>query len=160
MDKATYWSSKPRQPSYHAITFAHSAFAAPIRLVANVFEAVTLAGNVHQPAPMQINPPQVTSDGQPKLRLSFPRRVVGRQFKAGLAAVRAAGTLEPIVVTYAVFLADKTAPEVTWTLYASDAGGVSFGAETVQVDATLDNPMRRAVAPIYLPTVFTGLKVQ
>lgn len=158
MDRATFWATKPKLASYHAVTFTHAAFSAPIRLVANVFAPVTLAGNVHTPAPMQIDPPQISSEGQPKLRLSFPRKVVGRQFKQQLALVAASGSRAPVVVTYAVFLGDTAAPEVAWTLYAADSGGVTFGADTVQLLATLDNPMRRSVAPIYDPQVFTGLR--
>lgn len=158
MDKAEFWATKSPLPEYHAITFEHPAFDAPIRLVANVFAEVTLGGNVHTPAPMTIRPPETTSDVQPKLTLRFPRPVVGRQFKQQLALIAAAGSRDPIVVTYDVYTGDVSAPTVSWALYAADAAGVSFSSDTVQVSATLDNPMTRAVAPVYLPETFTGLQ--
>lgn len=158
MDKRLFWTTKPRRPEFHAVVFTHPAFLQPIRLVANVFEVVRLGGFEHAPAPMQIDPPQISSEGQPKLRLSFPRKAVGRRFKQELARVTASGLREPITVVYSVYLDDTAAPQVSWTLYAADSGGVTFGADTVQLLATLDNPMRRSVAPIYDPQVFTGLR--
>lgn len=157
MDKAEFWSKKSPLPEYHAVSFAHPAFSETFRLVANQFAAVTLAGNVHTPCAMSINPPETRSDANPRLTLAFPRQVVGRQFKQQLALT--AGSRDPITITYAVFCGDTTTPEVTWTLYASDQGGIQFTADTVQVVATVDNPMRRAVAPVYDPATFTGLEI-
>lgn len=159
MDKRLFWSGKSPLPEWHGITFDHPTFTAPIRLVANQFAPVTLGGAVHMPAPMSIRPPESKGDTQPKLTLVFPRAVVGREFKRQLRAIAAAGSRAPILVTYAIYLGDTAAPQVTWGLYASDPGGVAFSAEGVQVTATDDNPMRRAVAPIYDPSVFTGLEI-
>lgn len=159
MDKREFWSSKSPLPEFHAITFEHTAFSVPFRLVANQFAEVTLGGHVHTPAPMTIKAPDSKGDVQPKLTLAFPRQVVGREFKRQLRLVTASGSREPIRVTYAIYLGDKLTPEIEWRLYAAEAGGVAFGQDTVQVTATDDNPMRRAVAPIYEPGVFTGLEL-
>lgn len=157
MDKATFWATKNPGPQYETVTFEHPAFDAPFRLVANEFAPITLGGQVYQPAPMTIQPPEQKSDTQPKLTLSFPRQVVGRAFKQQLAKIAAAGSREPIIVTYALFLGNSAAPALTWQLYASDAGGVAFNADTVQVNATDDNPMRLSCAPVYDPAIYTGL---
>lgn len=159
MDKRQFWSTKSPLPEFHSISFEHPAFEAPFRLVANQFEPVTLAGAVHTPAPMTIQPPEQTTEATPTLTLSFPRGIVGREFKRQLRRITAAGSRAPIVVTYAVFLGDTSAPQVTWRLYVAEAGGVSFSADAVSVKATLDNPLRRAVAPCYTPDVFTGLEL-
>lgn len=159
MDKETFWATKSPLAEYHAISFEHPAFDAPVRLVANQFAAVTLGGFEHIPAPMTIKPPESKGDSQPKLTMTFPRQVVGRQFKQQLGRIVAAGSRAPIVVTYSVYLGDTTAPQITWRLYASDAGGVAFNGDGVQVTATEDNIMRRTVAPIYDPSVFTGLEL-
>ena len=159
MDKATFWATKSPLAEFHAITFAHPAFSQAFRLVANQFAPVTLGGQVYQPAPMQIKPPDSKSDAQPKLTMVFPRQVVGRQFKQELKRVTDSGSREPIAVTYSVYLGDTSAPQIEWNLYASESSGVSFGADGVQVTATEDNIMRRAVAPIYTPDVFTGLEL-
>lgn len=159
MDRATFWATKSPLPEFHAVVFEHPAFSDVFRLVGNVFEPVTLGGSVHQPAPMTIQPPEQTSDATPAMTLNFPRAALGRQFKAELRRVVAAGSRDPIRVTYAVYLGDTSAPQVAWGLYVSDKGGISFNAEAVTVKATLDNPMRRAVAPIYDPAVFTGLEI-
>lgn len=159
MDKEVYWSTKSPLPEWHAITFEHPAFEAPFRLVANQFAEVTLGGQVHTPAPMTIKPPDQAADGQPKLTMAFPRQVVGREFKRQLALITAAGSREPITVTYEVYLGDTVTPEMSWVLYAAEAGGVQFSVDTVQVTATDDNPLRRSVAVIYDPSVFTGLEI-
>lgn len=159
MDKAEFWSTKAKLPEYHAVVFEHPAFEAPFRLVANVFEEVTLSGAVHIPAPMQIKPPDTVGNGQPMLTLAFPRIVVGREFKRQLKRIAASGSRAPITVTYNVYLDDVTAPQLSWKLYAAESGGIVFGADQVQVSATDDNLMRRAVAPIYDPSVWTGLEL-
>jgi len=158
MDKAEYWSTKSPLPTYETITFDHPEFDAAIRLVAGMYADTTLGGEVYTPAPMTIKPPDQKGAVQPKMTISFPRQVVGRAFKQQLALVAASGSREPITVTYAVFLGDTAAPEVTWSLYVSDQAGVGFNADAVQVTATLDNPLRRDVAPVYTPETFTGLE--
>lgn len=156
---AEFWSSKRRKARYDTIAFAHPEFDATFRLVANVFAAVTLGGNVYTPAPMDIGPPSQNGDAQPRLTITFPRAVVGRQFKQQLRLIDAAGSRDPIEVTYAIWLEDTDAPKVSWLLYAADKGGIRFNAEAVQVSASLDNPMTRFGQPIYDPGVFTGLQV-
>lgn len=158
MDKREFWAQKPALPEYHAITFDHPDLAAPVRLVANQFAAVTLGGNSHAPVAMQLQPPDSRSDGNATLRMAFSRPVVGRQFKAALRTIAEAGSREPITVQYAVYLGDTSTPEITWDLYVAEAGGVTFRGDTVQVVATLDNPMRSDVSTIYDPTVYTGLQ--
>ena len=81
MDKAEFWATKNLRARFETVTFSHASFSAPIRLVKDVFEDVTLGGNVYTAAPMDIKPPEQKSDTQPKLTISFPRPVVGRQFK-------------------------------------------------------------------------------
>lgn len=158
MDRRTYWATKSPLPEFWAITFEHPAFDAAIRLVANVFAEVTLGGNVHRPAPMTIKPPDNKAGAQPRLTVGFPRQVVGREFKQQLALVTAAGSREPITVTFDQYLGVTDAAQTTWVLYASDAGGVSFTTDQVQVSATLDNPLLRTAALIYDPAVWTGLQ--
>ena len=155
---AEFWAQKRRRARFDTVVFDHPEFDAPFRLVANVFAAVTLGGDSYTPAPMQISPPSQDGDAQPRLTLTFPRAVVGRQFKQQLRLIEAAGSRDPIEVTYAIWLEDTDAPKVTWNLYAADRGGVRFNAEAVQVVAQLDNPMNRFGQPIYDPAVFTGLQ--
>ncbi len=158
MDRREFWTTKSPLAEYHAVTFEHPAFDAPIRLVANQFAPVTLAGEVHDPAPMSIKPPEAKGDSRPRMTIAFPRQVVGREFKRQLRLVTASGSRAPITVTYALFLGVVDEPQRTFTLYVADAGGVAFNAESVQVTATDDNPMRRTAGVIYEPGVFTGLE--
>lgn len=157
MTKEEFWATKSPLPEYHTITFEHPAFDAPIRLVANQFASVVLGGFAHMPAPMTIKPPDQTGNAQAKLTMTFPRQVVGREFKRQLALV--GGSRVPITVRYQVYLEDLAVPALSWNLYVSDSGGVTFTADGVQVTATDDNPMRRPAAEIYDPSVFTGLEI-
>lgn len=91
--------------------------------------------------------------------MSFPRQVVGREFKRQLRLIQASGSREPIAVTYAIYMGDTAAPEMTWSLYAAEAGGVQFSTDAVQVVATDNNPMRLSASVIYDPSVFTGLEL-
>lgn len=158
MDRREFYATKSPAPVYETVSFSHPAFDATFRLLSNKFEAVTLGGHSYTPAPMTIKTPSNKGGERPRLTLAFPRQVVGREFKRQLALLKASGSREPIAVTYAAWLGDTDAPKVTWNLYVADEGGVSFSTGSVQVEATLDNPLRRAVAPIYTPEVFTGLE--
>ena len=159
MDRAEFYATKNPGAVYETVAFDHPEFTAPFRLVANKFEAVTLGGDEYTPAPMTVKPPAQKGGERPRMTIAFPRQVVGRQFKQQLALIAAAGSREPIAITYAVWLAETDAPKVTWELYASDQGGIGFNTTQVQVQATMDNPMTRAVAPTYDPGVFTGLEL-
>lgn len=158
MDRREFWTTKSPLAEYHAVTFEHPEFDAPFRLVANQFAPITLAGQVHTPAPMNIRKPESKSDSQPRMTLAFPRQVVGREFKRQLAKIAAAGSRAPITVTYALYLGAVDAPQQVITLYVADAAGVAFNTDTVQVTATDDNPMRRAAGITYEPEIFTGLE--
>lgn len=158
MDAREFWTTRSPLPEYEAITFEHPAFDAPIRIVANEFAEVVLGGHVHTPAPMAIKPPDQAGGAQPRLTMTFPRAVVGRDFKRALQLVAASGSREPIDVTYALYLGDTAAPSITWELYVAEAGGVVFGADGVQVTATDSNPMRLNASTIYDPAVWTGLE--
>ena len=159
MDKRTFWATKSPLPQFETVTFSHPSFDAPIRLVANQFAPVILGGQTHTPAAMMIKPPEQTGAAQARLTANFPRQVVGREFKRQLKKVRAYPTPQPIAVEYALYLGETDAPKQTWQLYISDASGVQFNADVVQVVAQDDNPMRRAVAPVYDPNVWTGLEL-
>jgi hypothetical protein len=157
MDKTLFWSSKSPLAEYHAVVFSHPAMNT-FRLVANQFEAVMLGGEYHIPAPMQIKPPDQGGDANARMTLSFPRAVVGSEFRKQLKLVQAYATIEPISVTYSVYLGEVASPEIVWPLYVSDQSGIQFTQNAVQVTATDTNPMRRRAAEIYTPDVFTGLE--
>lgn len=158
MDKAEFWATKPKLATFQTVTFSHPAWAFPIRLVANVFDSVTLGGESYTPAPMTIEPPQKNGEAGVVMTIGLPRQVVGRQFKSKLREIVATGSREPIGILYAEWLGEIDAPKVTWPLFVADQQGVAFNSTTVQVRGSIDNPMRRNVAPIYDPAVFTGLQ--
>ena len=157
MDRREFWATKAVVPVWHAVVFSHPAMAAPIRLVANQFEPVTLSGQAHTPAPMSVQLPESSGSASPKLTVSFPRQVVGREFKRQMAIIAASGSREPITVELSIYYGSTAAPDSSWTLYVAEQGGITFGRDAVQVVASDDNPMRYSVALIYDPVVFSGL---
>lgn len=159
MEAREFWTTKSPLPEFHAVVFEHPAFGQAFHLVANQFQPVVLSGVEHIPTPMTVKPPDQTGDATAKLSITFPRVVVGREFKRKLALVRASGSRQPIVVRYRVYLGETSAPKVTWNLYAAEGQGINFTPDAVQVQATADNPMRRLAGPVYDPSVFTGLQL-
>lgn len=159
MDRATFWATKSPLPEFHSFIFEHPAFDTPFALVANQFEPVVLGGVSHIPVAMSIKKPDLKSDAQPKLSASFARQQVGRDFKRQLKKVRDAAIPKPIRLTYATYLGDTDVPEIVWRVFVSEGGGITFANDAVQINATVDNPMRRAVAPEYDPSIFTGLEI-
>jgi hypothetical protein len=157
MTPAEFYATKSPDPEYHGIVFDHPNFDGPVRLVANQFAEVTLGGFVHTPAPITLREPDQTGDATEQLRVAFPRQVVGREFKRKLKLIGA--SRDPISVVYSKYLDDLMTPAKSWNLYASDAGGITFTADSVQVNATASNPMRRAAGVIYDPSEFTGLEL-
>lgn len=159
MTPQEFWATKSKRPEFLAVVFEHPEFEEPIRLVANQFEPVTLGGSVHTPCSMVISPPEQSNEPIASLKVSFPRAVVGREFKRKLKSITAAGRLAPITVSYRHYIGtDLDLPAMSWVLYVGKSGGVVFTPEVVQVTATDANPMRLSAAEIYDPTVFTGLQ--
>lgn len=160
MSQREFWTTKNPAPEYEALTFTHDDFSQPFRIVANKFEDVTLGGYLHQAVRMDITLPEVGNNKGGSMAIKFPRIVVGRTFSQQLRRITLAGRYKPITVQYARYQSpDITTPVQTLMLYVSGNDGVSMNADSVQVTATVDNPMRRSVARIYDVSVFTGLEL-
>lgn len=158
MTPAEFWATKSKRPEYLVVIFEHPEFEDAIRLVADQFAPVTLGGHACTPVAMQVAPPEQTAEPVAKLKVTFPRVVVGREFKRRLREITSAGRLSPITVTYQHFIGtDLAIPAMSWVLYVAKDGGIVFTTDSVQVTATDVNPMRLSASEIYDPTVYTGL---
>jgi hypothetical protein len=159
MTKQVFWSTKSRLAEYDTVEFDHDDFAAPIRLVANQFEDVTLGGNLHTACRMDVTPPEQSTDPTATMTISFPRIVVGRQFKTALRQITDAGRMSAIAVTYRHWIGtDLTTPVIEHQLWVSSEAGVVFNSDIVSVKATELNPMRSDVSIMYNPDIWTGLQ--
>lgn len=157
MTKEEFWTQKKSLPEYWTVKFAHPGFG-EIRLAANQFQDLTLAGNFYKPCQMSINPPEESRTSDPQLSVSFPRIVVGREFKNALTGISLSGQQIPVGVNFSKWIgSDLSAPIESHDLYLSDNAGVTFGNESVQVKATDDNSIRRDVSVTYTAEEFTGL---
>ena len=160
MSQREFWTTKNPAPEYEALTFTHDDFSQPFRIVANQFENVTLGGFEHTAVAMDITLPPVGQSASGSMTIKFPRIVVGRVFSQELRRITLAGRMQAITVQYARYQSPNlTTPVQTLTLYVSGNDGVAMGADSVQVNATIDNPMRRNVARICDVQVFTGLEL-
>lgn len=156
MDRRTYEATKSPLPTYHAVVIEHPLLPGPLRYVADQFAPVALGGHEHAPMPMQIQPPDRIGPAAPRLVVTMPRAAVGRTFKQMLRAISAAASRAPIRVTYCTYTGGTAAPGEVWRMYA---GAIAFDAESVEASCTDSNPMQRYPAPIYDPSVFTGLEL-
>lgn len=153
-----FYSAKSYQPEYTCITFEHPDVDT-FYLVANQYENITLGGIERTACPMSVVEPEQSSTPTSEITISFPRIVVGTQFKAAILAITQAGTMEPITMTLEHFIGpDLVNPDRIFTLYVSDDGGIVFSNDSVQVKCSDVNPMRRRVRRTYEPKDFTGLK--
>jgi len=159
MDKREFWSTKSVNPEYFTVTFYHSAFGY-YRLVDAKFSDVTLGGNLFKACTMKINPPDIGKDPVSSFSVSFPRIVVGREFKQAMNKISLTGSFEPIKATYTHWIG-ATLSDVAFSidLYVSDKGGIAFNGDSVTVKATDDNPMRLDVSTIFTIEDFSGLEM-
>lgn len=159
MTRATFYTQKPTLPEYWTVTFSHPEFGT-IRLAANQFDDVVLGGNTFTACQMTIDPPDESRTSEPQLSVSFPRIVVGREFKNKLKLISVGGRLTPITVIFEKWLGENLlTPSESHTLYVSDESGISFTADVVQVTATDGNSIRFDVSRIYTVAEYTGLSI-
>lgn len=156
--QAEFWTQKKRRPEYHCMTFSHSSWSAPIRLVINQYSNITLNGNVYTATSAEITPPSQNADDAATASISFPRQVVGREFKQALQSIVSAGKITPITATYEHFIDGITAPVRSQRLWVSESGGILWNATTVSVKCTDKNPLRRDISTKYDVDIFTGLR--
>ena len=157
MTKEEFWTQKKSLPEYWTVTFNHFQFGT-IRLAANQFADIVLGGNTFTACAMNIEPPDESRTSEPTLSVSFPRIVVGREFKQKLKLITTGGRQSPISVTFEKWLGDNlTTPIESHLLYVSDDNGIAFGTDTVQVKAVDDNSVRFDVSRIYTVAEYTGL---
>lgn len=150
-----FWAQKPVRQVYETIQFAHSAIGS-IYLVSNVHQDVSLGGTLYTATRMDISRPAQGRDPIPRLRMAFPRIIVGQQFAVALKRIETSGVLEPIAVTYKLWIDGTVINEIT--LWVDDQDGVSMDAKNVTVTAADDNPMRRNISIIYDVATWTGLE--
>lgn len=162
-EQREFFTQKNPAEEYDTVTFNHSEFREPVRLVLNQFKPIVFGSNEYIPVAAKINLPDQGSELTPKLTIQFSRIYVGDEFKKIINSISPFGWQEPISMTYEQYnelSMDK--PTQRYALYVSESG-VRFNRTTVEISASDDNPMILAKPrntesnPIYTLEEYRGL---
>lgn len=159
MTNITFWTQKPNDViRYETVVFSHPDID-DVLLVANQYDAALLGGNTYKPVRMEVKLPEQDKDPIASVSVSFPRAVVGEEFKQALKQINPFNRIIPISMTVSVWLSsDIATPQQSWSLFVGE-DGIAMTGESVQVTGTDDNPMVYDISTIYDPAIFTGLEL-
>lgn len=157
-EQRAFWSQKNPAAEFDTITFNHPAFSEPVRLVANVYSDMTFNGNEYRACSMEINKPEQGKDPVSSIGVKFARPQVGDEFKK---IIRAMGPFDwlasPITLTLQQFTEDDmNSPIQDWTLYVTE-DGIRISRDTLEVQASDDNPMILNMSQVYDLDRYPGL---
>lgn len=149
-EQRAFWSQKNPAAEFDTVTFTHPAFKEPIRLVANVFSDMTFNGNTYRACSMEIDKPEQGKDPVSSVGVRFSRPLVGDEFKAIIRAMDPFDWLAaPITLCLQQFTEDDpNNPIQNWSLYVTE-DGIRISRDTLQVQASDDNPMILNMSQIY-----------
>nr|WP_318382382.1 hypothetical protein [uncultured Enterobacter sp.] len=143
---------RPASDLKQTVTFSHSSFGTD-RLVNNLFQPATFAGNLYQPARFEIIEP--AQDGTTTINATITFAALSQDIKQRLKLWRGASRMEPINFRYDIWESIGDAvPLKTYSMYVRDA---SAAAENVSVTAGMTNPLSVAYPLIYTVKEYPGL---
>lgn len=156
--QAEFYATKRKEAEFHCLTFDHPDFDAPIRLVFNQFADVTLNCNTYTATVGTVD--TSTMEGEtPSISITFPRIVVGRDFKKQLKKITDSGRMSPISGTYEKFIPSvQLAPVRQRTLHVVENSGIAMNGSSVTVKLGEVNRLTKDVADLYDISIFTGLE--
>jgi hypothetical protein len=157
-DQRAFWSQKNPAAEFDTITFNHPAFASPVHLVANVYSDMSFNGNTYRACSMELTKPEQGKDPVSAIGVKFARTQVGDEFKAIIGAMDPFDWLaSPITLTLQQFTEDDgNTPIQDWTLYVTE-DGVRISRETLEIQASDDNPMILNMSQVYDLDRYPGL---
>lgn len=140
-EQRAFWSQKNPAAEFDTITFNHPAFSEPVRLVANVFTDMVFASKTYRACSMELSKPEQGKDPVSSIGAKFARPQVGDEFKSIIRQLDPFDWLTPITLQLMAFSEnDLNNPLQNWTLFITE-DGVRLSRDTIQVQASDDNPM-------------------
>lgn len=162
-EQREFFTQKNPAEVYDTITFNHSEFKEPVRLVLNQHKPLVFAGNEFIPVAAKLNLPSQGDDLTPKITLQFSRIHVGDEFKKVINSISHFGWQDPISMIYEQYNELSTNKSThKYKLYVTE-DGVKFNRTGVEITASDDNPMVLAKPngdsnPIYVLEEYRGLE--
>ncbi|EAO3019246.1 hypothetical protein FRN05_17420 [Salmonella enterica subsp. enterica] len=157
-EQRAFWSQKNPAAEFDTVTFSHPAFSAPVRLVANVYSDMMFNGNVYRACSMEVDKPEQGKDPVSSIGVKFSRPQVGDEFKSIIRAMDPFDWLAaPITLQLQQFTEDEpNAALQDWTLYVTE-DGIRISRDTLQIQASDDNPMILNMSQVYDLERYPGL---
>ncbi|WP_330983608.1 MULTISPECIES: DUF1833 family protein [Enterobacterales] len=153
-----FWSTKNPAADYDVVVISHPAFDGPIRLVANVYEDITINGAVYTACAMEIDKPEQGRDPISSATIKFSRINVGDQFKVYIRSLDGYDWMTPVSVLLQHYTEQNTTtPDQSWGLFVGEEG-VRVTPDYVTLQATDDNPMTMNSSIIYDIDRYPGLQ--
>lgn len=162
-EQREFFTQKNPSAVYDTITFNHTEFQKPVRLVLNQFKPLTFANYEFIPVAAKVTLPNQGSDLTPKLTIQFSRIHVGDEFKKVINSITHLGWQSPISMIYEQYSELSTnEPIQRYSLYVTE-DGIRFNRNGVEVTASDDNPMILSKPngesnPIYTLEEYRGLE--
>lgn len=152
-----FWSQKNPAAEFDTIIFTHPAFKEPVRLVANVYSDMTFQGVIYLACAMEVKKPEQGKDPVSSINVKFARPQVGDEFKSIIRQLDPFDWMTPITLRLMQFSeTDPNTATQDWSLFITE-DGIRLSRDTVEVQASDDNPMVMNTSQIYDLDTYPGL---
>lgn len=162
-EQREFFTQKNPAEVYDTITFNHSEFKEPVRLVLNQHKPLVFAGNEFIPVAAKLDLPSQSDESAPRVTVQFSRAHVGDEFKKIINSISAFGWQEPITMLCEQYTElSMSVPVHKFKLYVTE-DGIKFNRTGVEVTASDDNSMTLGLGnangkPIYTTEEYRGLE--
>ena len=154
----TIWTTGNPIMEFDTMTISHSAFA-PIYVVFNQYDSITLNGNEYLPCYGEITWPVVDGETTPEVQVDMARALVGDQIQTLINSIPPWKRMtEPVVAIFQHWSEENGGTLMFGYELNISNEGVSMSIDTVSIKAEKLNQMTRSVAKLYSIEDWPGLQ--